>query len=43
MDGFDMFAMEAFDDIVEVGYQFARKALEETPWRPESPRRALML
>jgi predicted acylesterase/phospholipase RssA len=43
MDGFDMFAMEAFDDIVEVGYQFARKALEETPWRSESPRRALVL
>lgn len=43
MDGFDMFAVQAFDEIVEVGYQFARKALEETPWKPEGPRRALAL
>ncbi len=36
MDGFDMFNMEALDDLVEIGYQFTRETLEKTPWRPES-------
>jgi NTE family protein len=43
MDGYDMFDMDALDDIVEHGYRFARAALETTPWRPESARRALAL
>jgi predicted acylesterase/phospholipase RssA/CRP-like cAMP-binding protein len=43
MEGFDMFAMEAFDDIVEFGYQFARETLANTAWRPESARRVVAL
>ncbi|HEX9941366.1 MAG TPA: cyclic nucleotide-binding and patatin-like phospholipase domain-containing protein [Thermoanaerobaculia bacterium] len=43
MDGFDMFAMEALDEIVEFGYRFTREALEKASWKPESARRALAL
>ncbi len=43
MDGYDMFAMEALDEIVEFGYRFTRETLEKSPWRPESARRVLAL
>jgi NTE family protein len=35
VEGFDMFAMERLDDLVEFGYRFTRRALEEAPWAPE--------
>jgi predicted acylesterase/phospholipase RssA len=41
MEGFDMFNMEALDDIVEHGYRCAREELAKASWRPESGRRAL--
>ena len=31
MDGFDMFAMERIDELVEHGYRFTREALEKAP------------
>lgn len=34
MDGYDMFNVDAIDEIVELGYQFTRDTLEKTPWRP---------
>jgi predicted acylesterase/phospholipase RssA len=43
MEEFDMFAMEALDDIVEHGYRFAAEALQKTPWNPESARRMLLV
>jgi predicted acylesterase/phospholipase RssA len=35
VEGFDMFAMERLEDLVEFGYRFTRRALEEAPWAPE--------
>jgi NTE family protein/lysophospholipid hydrolase len=43
MDDYDMFDMEPLDELVDFGYRFTREALEKTPWRPESARRALVL
>ncbi|HEY7213351.1 MAG TPA: patatin-like phospholipase family protein [Thermoanaerobaculia bacterium] len=43
MDGYDMFNMDALDELVELGYRFTRDALEQAAWRPESARRALVL
>jgi predicted acylesterase/phospholipase RssA len=43
MDGFDMFNMEALDEIVDLGYRFTRETLEKTPWKPERPRRGLVV
>ena len=31
-----MFNVDAIDEIVELGYRFARETLEKTPWKPES-------
>lgn len=43
LDRFDLFDVAPLDEIVEVGYQFARKQLEEKPWKPETATRVVVV
>lgn len=43
MDRFDMFDVEPLDEIVEVGYQYARQQLAEKPWKPEAATRVVVV
>jgi len=34
MEGFDMFNVEALDEMVDLGYRYTKEQLEKNPWSP---------
>lgn len=43
VEGFDLFDVDVLDELVELGYSFAKEKLAETPWQPEGMRRVLVV
>ncbi|HEX7180224.1 MAG TPA: patatin-like phospholipase family protein [Thermoanaerobaculia bacterium] len=39
VDGFDMFGVEAIDELVDLGYRFTAEKLAATAWKPEPGKR----